>query len=220
MKRIFAGAALVSALGCYPGGCIARGARVRTPQGLRPIESITVGDEVFCVDPELRRFVIAKVSATRSVQRECVRLVFGNSELVLTSDHPTYCPDARTYAPAGDWALGRRRHLLHATDERIVPLEVRRVDTFAGVHEVFDLTVDHPLHNFVVNGVLVHNKRIGRVCSSTDAGVVRQWDACSCGDGGQGSVQCDNGVVQCTGCTDADNDAGVDGDGGIEDAGP
>lgn len=222
MKRILAGAALVSSLGCgWPFGCIARGARVRTPQGLRPIESITVGDEVYCVDPEDRRFVIAKVSGTRSVHRECVRLVFGDSELLLTSDHPTYCPDGRTYAPAGDWVLGKRTHLLHATDEGIAPQEVREVETFAGVHEVFDLTVDHPLHNFVVNDVVVHNKPpMGRECGSTDAGVVREWDACSCGDGGFGSVHCDDGVLRCTGCADPDSDAGVDDDGGTGDAGP
>lgn len=84
---------MLGALACGPIACIARGARIRTPSGLRLIEEIGEGDEVYCVEPDTGRLVAARVSATRSARRECVSLGFGAGELIATSDHPICCPE-------------------------------------------------------------------------------------------------------------------------------
>lgn len=147
--------------------CVARGSRIRTPKNERLVEELAIGDEVLCVDPESGSLVAGKLSAIRTATRECLSLSYGGEALIATSDHPLYCPDARQWAPAGDWALGKRTRLLRASagDERIAPVSVERTAMFAGVHQVFDLTVDHPLHNFVANSVLVHNKSQPRTCT-------------------------------------------------------
>lgn len=227
MKRLLTSATLAGALACSPGAgtidagvttCVARGTLVRTPRGARRIEGIVEGDEVCCIDPLTREVAVAKVTAVRSAKRECVRVVLAHGELVLTSDHPVYCPDTKEWAPAGDWALGKRARLLRATEEAMEAVEVLGRELFAGVFDVFDLTVDHPLHNFVANGVLVHNKpgRFPR-CILSDAGTALHGDACTCADGTSGVLQCydDPHAPDCAGCPDAGvPDAGAAADGG------
>lgn len=100
-------------------------------------------------------------------------------------------------------------------------MEVLGRDTFAGVFDVFDLTVDHPLHNFVANGVLVHNKEGFPVCALVDGGTAKHDDACTCTDGTIGVLQCYDDPQRpiCAGCADAGmSDAGP-ADGGTPDAG-
>lgn len=118
-----------------------------------------------CVDPDTGQLVAARITAIRTAERECVQLGFADGELTATSDHPLYCPQTRQWAPAGDWALGKRTQLLRVEAEGVTPVVLGRTSTFAGIHQVFDLTVDHPLHNFVANGVLVHNKSAPRTCA-------------------------------------------------------
>lgn len=140
--------------------CVARGSRVRVPKGSRRVEELKLGDEVVCVDPETGERHVARLCGIRSSRRECLAFTVGAATLRCTSDHPLYDPDTRTWAPAGDWALGRRAALAHVPEDETAPLE--RVSVVAGLavtlDEVFDLTVDHPLHNFVAEGLLVHNK--------------------------------------------------------------
>jgi hypothetical protein len=179
MRRLIAAiAAALSMLSGCGSLCIARGARVRVPLGTKPIEDLRVGDEVVCVDPKTGEHLTTRITHIRSARRECVALKFEDRELICTSDHPIYSPEDGTWAPAGDWALGRRALLAVSTGTGLVHMKVhsRRID--ASIHEVFDLTVEHALHNFVANGVLVHNKTVPR-CP----------DGC-CTDGGTTNLVC------------------------------
>ncbi|MBL8951815.1 MAG: hypothetical protein JNK82_13620 [Myxococcaceae bacterium] len=205
MKKLSAGAALLGALACGSETrvCVARGTRVSTPRGLRNIEDLLPGDEVLCVDPDTGQQLATRLTSTRSAVRECVSLRFDTGALVVTSDHPLYCPTAREWAPAGDWALGKRTHLLRVTVEGPGPVHVDRPETFAGVHEVFDLSVDHPLHNFVANGVLVHNKQNPDICYLPGDVSTTKNATCACENGGRGRVQCEGGgPATCVDCAD------------------
>lgn len=208
MKKLFVAGSLLSALSCS--SCVARGAQVRVARGLRPIEDLCVGDELICVDPDSGEQLAAPLVAIRSAKRECVRIVAGGLELILTSDHPVYCPERREWAPAGDWVLGKRTQLLAVTLEAIEPVRVSEVFRYAGIHEVFDLSVDHPLHNFVANGVLVHNKKpLPPSCLLPDGGRERQGTECTCANGNPGQLSCDaEGLGPlCVSCS-AEEDAG------------
>lgn len=182
-KWILAGALLTT--GCPVSSCVARGTSVRTPSGAKRIEDLAVGDELFAVDETTLELVATTVVAIRSAMREVGLIAVAERELRLTSDHPVYCPTEKTYAPAGDWFLGKRTALL--TCEGLV--EVARVETFVEVVEVFDITVAHDLHNFVANGIVVHNKSFIEECTYNDMRVF-DFDSCECANGASGTIDC------------------------------
>ncbi len=147
--------------------CVARGAKVKTPRGPRNIEEFVVGDEVYAVEPETGVQHLTRITGIRTAKRECGAI----DGLRLTSTHPLYDPVRHEWAPAGDWLLGVRTVLLTING----PKQVTQVQRFVGVDDVFDLSVEHPAHTFVVDGVVVHNKDYPeplRTCSLPDGGTV------------------------------------------------
>ncbi len=148
------------------------------------MESLKLGDEVLCVDPETGERAVARLSGIRTSRRECLEFSLGESTLRCTADHPLYDPEAKVWADAGDWALGRRTVLLRVPEDDEAPLERLRpmANAVVRLQEVFDLTVDHPLHNFVADGVLVHNKSPPRPCNAqtvVPASSCEQMEACA-----------------------------------------
>jgi hypothetical protein len=194
-KYVFAAAIGLSLAGCSRTSCVASGTRVRTPDGWRPIEALDVGDAVLAFDEVTGEQFVTKVTAVTSAMREVGSVSLGGIELRMTPDHPVYCPRQRVYAPAGDWFLGHRTTLAILGDDGFEEVEVDEARTFVGVAQVFDITVEHERHNFVADGVLVHNK--SPVCDQ------RQ---CTCPDGRTFTSDC-SGACDCS-------------DAGRDDAGP
>ncbi|MEZ4336094.1 MAG: Hint domain-containing protein [Sandaracinaceae bacterium] len=182
--------------------CIARGARVSTPNGLRPIESIAIGDAIHGVDVEARSLVATTVTAIRTATRETMRFTFGDGALRLTTDHPVFCPDEGVYAPAGDWVLGKRAALLRRTDAGLAWVLVEADLAGAEVHDVFDLTVASPHHSFLAEGVVVHNKSpldAGVLCTDSTGLTHAEGDSCTC-EGALGRYVCEGAVAVCSAC--------------------
>jgi hypothetical protein len=171
--RLFQKVGLAVVLGTAGAACcVAKGTRVRTKRGERLVEALEVGDEVTCVDPVTQARVSSTLTATRTAHRECVTLQTSRGALRCTTDHPLYDPDSTTWADAGDWALGKRTALLWVPEDDTAPLERVVVQPGASVtlEQVFDLTVEHELHDFVANGLLVHNKSPPRPRCLVDGG--------------------------------------------------
>lgn len=197
-------AVTVAAMSQLMACCVARGTRVRTPKGLRAVESLAVGDEVTVIDPQTRALDVGKVSGIRARPRECARLWTRLGPLTLTTDHPLFDPTCAEWAPAGDWVLGLRSTLLVVDDEAVREGLVTRAERFVGVEEVFDLTIDHPHHDFVAEGVLVHNKTPPyRPCLFADGSVLTSDSSCFCPDGRVGVPECVNRVAVCGSCEPA-----------------
>lgn len=192
MKELgLAGAiALGAALGgCYR-ACFARGTRVSTPKGKRRIEDLSVGDAVTSWDLETQLPVERRLTQVRSrVREDLARLRAGAIDLAgVTLDHPLYEVGARRWVEVGDLRLGARLLALHGDQAEIVRVtELERLPP--GAHEVFDLSVEGPEHDFFAEGILAHNKTPierdgGRmdaaVPDGTDAAVIEVRDGSSC----------------------------------------
>lgn len=213
-------AVTVAAMSQVTACCVARGTRVKTPKGLREVELLGVGDEVTVVDPQTRELGVGKVSAIRTRPRECARLWTRLGPLTLTTDHPLYDPSRAEWAAAGDWVLGLRSAVLLVEGDAVAPGVVVRAERFVGLEDVFDLTVDHPHHDFVAEGVLVHNKPpIQAPCAWPDGGLTEPYAACACADGRAGVTTCNGNTASCFDCPTTalptrfasawNNDAGV-----------
>lgn len=157
--------------------CVARGSRVKTPDGWKPIEEINVGDLVISVNEETGETESSPVVAIRSAVREVGSVSVAAGSLRLTSNHPVYDPTTGEYAPAGDWFLGQRTTLAVLADS-FQPEAIESVSTFVETTEVFDIEVASDLHNFVANGILVHNKSIAYGCD--DENGVYQTEGSDC----------------------------------------
>ncbi|MHB8876314.1 MAG: hypothetical protein ACYC8T_21690 [Myxococcaceae bacterium] len=133
----------------------------------------------------------------------------------MTTDHPLYDPILREWAVAGDWALRKRSALWLLGEDGFAPSRLTEAAQFAGVEEVFDLQVEHPPHNFIANGVLVHNKPRRENCLLLDGGVGRVIYA-SCPNDTQ--IQCCEDRCNCPAPRGEDAGGEVDG-GDLTDAG-
>lgn len=158
-------------LGCAgaaatPACCVAAGSRVRTPDGEVPIERLGIGDAVLSFDVQRGVLVPTRVSAIRSALRSCVSLRAKTSTLVCTPDHPIYMPDRASYEHAVAAIPGRPVALASAEGARATAVD--SVGIPSGLHTVIDISVESPLHNFVAEGVLVHNKEFAD-CSWAEA---------------------------------------------------
>jgi hypothetical protein len=211
MKRTVLVASLLGA--SCGGSCVARGARVRTPRGERNIEDLSVGDDLVAVDPSSGELVATRLAAVVTADRECVRLGGEGWSLVCTSDHPLYDPQTKSWAPAGDWVLGARGDVLRVLEDGSVQsARVHESQAFFAMRDVFDLTVEHPLHNFVADSVLVHNKAPARPqCTVPPSTLAYQGEVCFCANGSVGEATCldaDGKQVQLGSCERCAPDAG------------
>lgn len=141
-----------------PACCVAASMLVRTVRGELPAGEVAVGEEVWSIDVATGQRVAATVVQVRRATRECLALRWQGGSLVCTPDHPLYSPETGAYRPASDWVTGPARTLLIAAEDGVRVVAVEASETFAGVHEVIDLTLDRDPHNFVAAGVVVHNK--------------------------------------------------------------
>jgi hypothetical protein len=146
-------------LATLPGcSCVARGTKVLTPDGSRAIEDLKVVDVVLAVDTSAGVLHPVSVLFVRSSRRECLRLVWDKGALTCTSDHPIYSPERGSFVEAGNWLTDGLRRLLAWDGEVLQDVEVVAVEAYAGIHEVFDVGVEGPWHDFIADGVVVHNK--------------------------------------------------------------
>ncbi len=179
MKRRLTTLALgIGLSGCPTDSCFAAGTRVETPDGPRPIEQLAVGDAVWAVDPQTgERFRTAVVAIARA-RREVGALSVGGRRLRLTSDHPLYCPERAVFAPAGQWLLGARTTLAVVEPEGLAVRSVDEAAVFDGLADVFDITVAHPLHTLIAEGVVAHNKTYPSEWVCPDGVSVYDYEQC------------------------------------------
>ncbi len=126
--------------------CVARGARVATPEGERAIEALAPGDAVIAYDLERSEKTVATVESIVSSHAErLVRI----GDLLATGNHPVFA-DGR-FRPAAE--VTERSRLLDASLHELA-LDPAAVEQPT---EVFDLSVSAP-HTYFAGGLLVHNK--------------------------------------------------------------
>ncbi len=103
-------------------GCLAQGSTVTTPEGVRPIEALEVGDKVLSYDDPAGEFVFRKVLGKRFSGYQPVHTVsIGERKLRVTANHPFY---SYVYDPDAPRKLGRYRLAYVRADhlsEAIIP---------------------------------------------------------------------------------------------------
>jgi RHS repeat-associated protein len=149
-------------------GCFVEGTAVATPEGLRRIEDIAVGDAVLAWNPETGETSPQTVTALirpepKLIWRLEARDAGGETEVFeVTDDHPWYV-EGQGWVETQGLRPGQR--IETADDRGLTILDIARTDR---VERTYNLTVGGP-HTFLVgeDGAVVHNCRRARLLSST-----------------------------------------------------
>ncbi len=141
-------------------GCFTSAMRVLTPKGYVAIASIGNGDEIISWDIDRKRQIINRVKSIQIIQNR----IFGRlcnlsptgKAIETTSDHPFYSADAKNYVAIGDMAPTDRLIKVDGCEASLVFRGA--FDLSAGTGTVFHIGLELPPNNFIVEGILVHNK--------------------------------------------------------------
>lgn len=133
------------------GGCVPSGTPVETASGPVAVENLRAGDQVLVLQPDSDpQWALARVSQVHtSREPECFRL---NRKSLFTPDHLLYTSGGE-WVQAGAVTVGVSLAAMGANE-----MVVTHVDSIRGYFHVYDLTIDHPSHTYMANGLVCHNK--------------------------------------------------------------
>jgi hypothetical protein len=148
-------AASMTSAGCP---CFVAGTTVRTPSGRRRIEDLEVGDAVLGHDPDTGETRVCEVLALHRNEVAQVFALHAGDFFVpgVTEAHPFWCPERRTWRPAGELRVGDPL-AVRAPDGGLVTRAVTERTPIAGRVAVYNLTVSDT-HTYFAGDILVHNK--------------------------------------------------------------
>jgi hypothetical protein len=152
------------------GGCFVAGTPVATPEGEKPIEELKAGEEVLAWDLTRGELVTTTVTELQCHEGEDAREVLEfNGEhgtVRVTPEHRFF--DGLEWTPAAQLTSTVHLKLKQLVPEgcdaqwRMVSLYSRRLN---GKHDVYNIHVAHPDHNYIAAGYIVHNVKQGGVMS-------------------------------------------------------
>lgn len=147
--------------GGYVNSCFVADTLVATPKGSVAIQSLEPGNLVLSYSLGDRKIIARKLVATKRSLRTSIVSV--NSIRGVTPEHPIFSETAGKYVPAA--TLTNRDQIIVLKERGIILTyaEIKPAGLIANAgspmeHEVYDLSVEGPEHNFFADGVLVHNK--------------------------------------------------------------
>ena len=133
------------------GGCVPIGTPIQTTNGIINIENIREGDQILSIDfGKLPNLIITKITKLyTSREHKCICL---NHRFNFTHTQPLYKkPDK--LIQAANITPG-----MSVLDRELNYQLITHVEQTEGYFEIFNLTTDHPSHNYVADGLLCHNK--------------------------------------------------------------
>lgn len=147
-------------IGCGSSSCVSAGTLISTPDGDRVVEDLQIGDVLFSVNPRTGEQVRSALTAIRTARRTCLRVTMRSGRTITaTGDHPFYCVRAQRYLQLAQLLRQDEPCLARCRGGGTLALDaVADVTAETLPRTVYDLTVDSVFHNFIADGVLVHNK--------------------------------------------------------------
>jgi hypothetical protein len=138
--------------------CFAPGTLVLTPQGERAIEDLRGGDEVLSIDPGSKAIVTNRVRKIHLYKngdkaQMLTRLGF---RVEANPRHHFYVPELNSYVPMID--LKPQSSVLVWEQNRARVDFVTELRAQPGFSNLIDLELEAEPHNFLANGIMVHNK--------------------------------------------------------------
>ena len=157
--------------------CFAAGTPILTTQGYKPVEQLTPDDRLLSYNHTLPLGINLTSSSFPSnpyhggalVETSIAAFFFGQvgsllevkladgSVIQVTREHPFYDPEQGRYRSIGDFRIGDRLAQVSA-DGKMTMLAIGEIREVGGLVTVYNVEVADPNHNYIVAGILAHNK--------------------------------------------------------------
>ena len=138
------------------GGCFPAGALVSTPKGATPIETLKIGDKVYCFDEAGNKWTSFVEKTWEHIPEETegylVKVVHEKGEFTVTDNHYLYDKD-NEYKETKDWQIGEFLTLEDNSKSKILSLTNNKYLQ----EPVYNLTVNTH-HNYICDGIRLSNK--------------------------------------------------------------
>jgi hypothetical protein len=146
--------------------CFITGTLVHTIKGLKPIETITTKDTVYCYNEIEQKITQQQVSETFiNFTEKHLEITTNNQTLKVTGQHLFYQKSSKTYIKAYQLKIGM--HLYNPLNNTLEKITNKKVIETKETTYNFEVPI---YHNYLVGktGVLAHNTNKSRAFTSTD----------------------------------------------------
>ncbi len=161
--------------------CFIAGTQIHTTKGLKPIETITTTDVVFCYDALKQKITQQQVTQTFiNFAEKHIELTTNNGQVIkVTGQHLFYQKTSKTYIKAYQLKIGM--HLYSPITETLEKITSKKVITKKVNTYNFEVPIHH---NYMVGktGVLAHNANKSRAFTSANTFKVAFYKLYEIGD--------------------------------------
>ena len=135
------------------GGCFGTGTPILTPDGYKPIEQLSIGDQLVGLNVSNGQSEIETIGEIQIAETSDYYLINGTTQ--VTGTHPFYVEKAQGSELIQVHNLKVGDHLIGETSTQIEITSIQHIQAPLTIYNLVEIT---PSHNFYADGVLVHNK--------------------------------------------------------------
>ena len=144
--------------------CLAKDTRVWTPTGYREIQDIKEGDEVYSFNSDTKNLIKTTVKKCWKTgdDRKLYKVKSRYSEIEVTDNHPIMVYDGENVSYKNILEIDKEKDKVINPNINFGDLKGMQFEEIQSIEyvrndEVWDLEVNNDLHNFIANGIVVHN---------------------------------------------------------------
>jgi intein/homing endonuclease len=141
--------------------CLDGKTKIYTYNGLKHIEDINIGDDIYSFDYDTNNVINSKVkNVSNNGIRERFKVTTNDTNITLTNDHLllTYDINNKSYSYKDIRSIDKDIDYLVSPVIDDVDIYQKIIDIeYQGNDVVWDIEVDNELHNFIAEGIVVHN---------------------------------------------------------------
>ncbi|MCX6749728.1 MAG: Hint domain-containing protein [Candidatus Pacearchaeota archaeon] len=142
-------------------GSFIAGTQITTPLGLKLIEELNIGDEVYSLNPLTNGFLKKNIIDKYEIPaKNTLNITFSDkTNLIVTQEHPFWNPTTKSYKKIKDFKVGDKVLSFKNTNsaKELIITSIEPIPSYEG-KPVYNLRVDGEFNNYLANGILVHNK--------------------------------------------------------------
>ncbi|WP_456371610.1 DNA topoisomerase I [Methanocaldococcus sp.] len=146
------------------GLCLHPDTLILLPDGVKKIKDLDEEGNILCLNKDLKLTKSKYKLLKRTVKEKLIKIILNDgTELIATKEHPILVyMDKLIFVPSGN--LKKNEQVVTLSYGEIYIQKIKKIEEIDYEGEVYDLTVEK-YHNFIANGVVVHNCSYPRTSS-------------------------------------------------------